>query len=128
MVIPDFCGDLLDDQTLPPLYIVESLSVYFGLSMQYLVHVHASLPCLTNSRADASNVNRGCGYRDWHSPFCKPLPASSSDPIPANHTSLAHHIMAVSHDHLERKLFASLVHEGYEHQFSFTIENPVGAF
>ena len=42
MVIPDFCGDLLDDQTLPPLYIVESLSVYLGLSMQYLVHVHAS--------------------------------------------------------------------------------------
>ena len=68
--IPDFCGDLLDDQTLPPLYIVESLSVYLGLSMQYLVHVHASPPCLTNSRADASNVNRGCGYRDWHSPFC----------------------------------------------------------
>ena len=125
-VVPDLCADLLDDIFFPTNHIVRSVCHYFRLSMNQLVHVHASPPCITNSRADASNSKRGCGYRDWHTKHCLPLTASSDQPIAPGQTSPAHHQLAVAHDCLERKLLASLIYESSLHSFSFTVENPVG--
>ena len=125
-VVPDLCADLLDDDIFPTNHIVRSICERFNLSMSRLVHVHASPPCITNSRADASNRKRGCGYRDWHSTHCLPLAASTERPIASGLTSPAHHQLAVTHDRLEKKLLASLIHESHLHLFSFTVENPVG--
>ena len=125
-ISPDWCVDLLDGQLLPRGQIVSSVCRHFGLNMHYLLHVHASPPCDTNSRADASNLNRGCGYRDWHSLHCMPLPSSTDTPPAAGHTTEAHRQLAVQHDWLERKLFQSLLGEATAHGFSWTVENPVG--
>jgi len=126
VIEPDWCVDLLDHALLPPGSIIESISTYFNLAISDLVHVHASPPCITNSRADASNLNRGCGYRDWHSQHCIPLQSSTHDPIPQGHTTVAHRKLALLHDSLEKKLFSSLITESLEHGFTFTVENPVG--
>ena len=123
---PDICSDLLDDEAMPPGSIVESVSIQVGLDLQDLVHVHASPPCTTNSRADASNLNRGCGYRNWRSAHCKPLHSSTSSTTPNGYTTVQHRQLAVEHDRLERKLFSSLLTESSKHHFTFTVENPVG--
>jgi len=123
---PDWCVDLLDHDLLPPGSIIESISDHFNLEVCDLVHVHASPPCITNSRADASNVNRGCGYRDWHSAHCIPLRSSTRDPVPQGYTTVEHRKLAVLHDSLEKKLLSSLMSESLEHGFTFTVENPVG--
>ena len=125
-VEPDWCVDLLDHDLLPPSAIIESISAHFNLAIHDLVHVHASPPCITNSRADASNLNRGCGYRDWHSDNCVPLQASTLDPIPPGQTTVGHRKLAMLHDSLEKKLLSSLLSESLEHGFTFTVENPVG--
>ena len=127
-IFPDWCVDLLDDQLLPRGKIVSSICQYFGLNLHLLLHVHASPPCDTNSRADASNLNRGCGYRDWHSPHCLPLPASCTNPPPSGYTTESHRRLAVQHDALERKLLHSLIKESTAYRFSYTVENPVGEF
>ena len=126
VIEPDWCVDLLDDDSLPPGSIIESISAHFNLALPDLVHVHASPPCITNSRADASNSNRGCGYRNWHTQHCLPLLSSTHDPIPHGHTTVGHRELAVLHDRLEKKLFSSLIAESSDHGFTFTVENPVG--
>ena len=126
---PDICADLLDDSTFPPGAIIESICAKMALEMSDLVHVHASPPCITNSRADASNLKRGCGYRDWHHQHCRPLPSmlmKDRKTPPEGFTTIDHRQLAVDHDRLEKKLFASLVSESTKHHFTFTVENPVG--
>ena len=115
---PDLCLDFLDYE-LPRREVVRAIATKLGLDLLCLVHVHASSPCDTNSRADASNRTRGCGYRDWHTPHC--------DPLHLDHTSRYHRSLAITHDKLERKLFESLTIEGELCQFCFGVENPVGA-
>ena len=124
---PDICIDFLDDEVLPRKYVIHSIASSLHLDMQNLVHVHVSSPYDTNSRADASNRNRGFGYRDWHTDYCDPLPVGNTIPPHPGYTTVDHRFLAMNHDQLEHKLFSSLVAESTQCGFSFGVENPVGA-
>jgi len=119
IVVPDICLDFLDHQALPCKSIIRQIASLLGLDPGCLVHIHASSPCDTNSRADASNRTRGCGYRDLHTPHCDPLGLSDTSPD--------HRQLAIDHDRLEIKLFKSLVFECELLGLCFGVENPVGA-
>ena len=119
VIEPDLCLDFLDDDSLPAKGVVQRIASDIGLHLGCLVHVHASSPCDTNSRADASNRTRFCGYRDWHAPHCDPLSTSLTTP--------EHQQLAQAHDKLEQKLFTTLVTESSVFHFCFGVENPVGA-
>ena len=82
-----------------------------------------STPCQTNSKADASNRNRQCGYRDWRSPHCKPLPVGMGKGF----TTHAHRALALLHDRLEKKVIRGIEYEAKHCATTFSAENPVGA-
>ena len=121
--IPEIVGDVLEEECLPTGEMMKHISNEFGLCLSNLVHVFMSTPCQTNSRADASNRNKMCGYRDWHAQHCPPLKIGQGK----GKTTPEHHALAVTHDQLERKVILGMVAEAREHRLSFSAENPAGA-
>lgn len=121
--VPEMVGDLMDEQTFPSNKIVSSIADRWGLNMDKLAHIYMSTPCQTNSKADASNRNRMCGYRNWRQPFCPPLPIGEG----AGFTSPEHRERAILHDKLEIKVIVGIASEAHSKGFTFSAENPVGA-
>ena len=122
-IVPELVGDLADDNLFPPGNTVSSIATTLGLNMANLLHVFMSTPCQTNSKADASNRNKMCGYRDWRHPNCRPLPVG----VGLGFTTQWHNEMAEAHDRLEQKIIIGVMHEAADLRFSFSAENPVGA-
>ena len=122
-IVPEIVGDLADDILFPPGSIVSSIASTLGLNMANLVHVFMSTPCQTNSKADASNRNKMCGYRDWKHTNCRPLAVG----VGRGFTTQKHNDRAKSHDLLERKVIIGVMLEAIELRFTFSAENPVGA-
>ena len=128
--VPDWCVDLLDFQKLPLGKLVQSIALYFGLSMEYLIHVFASTPCEANSRLMHSNSTRGGSYRNTEQPGHPPLPVHPNKDISnmeKGYTTQAKHDLAVMHDKLENRVFNDLRMEALEFHFTFSGENPVGS-
>ena len=122
-IIPEIVGDLADDTTFPPDNIATSIASTLGLDMSKLIHVFMSTPCQTNSKADASNRNKMCAYRDWRHPQCQPLPVGEGP----GYTKQEHHDLAKQHDLLEQKVIVGTMREASRLCFSFSAENPAGA-
>ena len=122
---PTIYGDLLDDRLFPPLHIMQSISRSTKLRLDRCLHVHLSTPCITNNCADHSNRSRGQGYRDATG---HRLPIGASTPPLAGETTAAKHQLCIDHDHLETKVFASMIRESRTFGFSFGAENPHGVF
>ena len=113
----------MDEYAFPSGNIVGTIANEWSLHISNLAHTFMSTPCQTNSKADASNRNRQCGYRDWRHPHCPPLPIGSG----MGFTTLEHRQLAVLHDALEVKVIVGIATEAEEKRFTFSAENPVGA-
>ena len=128
--VPDWCVDLLDTEKLPIGQLIQSVARYFGLSIEFLMHVFVSSPCETNSRLMHCNSTRGGAYRDTKQIHHPPLPVHPDRDIACmetGYTTQDKHDLAVLHDKLEERIFHDLRSEALEFLFTFSGENPVGS-